>query len=169
MSISDTLHYLALGNPVSKTIIGTTASIFTQASSQSNAGNMSKKVVQNVLPSLYTLAGHNYNFVRLAGLSGGSAVILGAIGSHHLNIQDKPELRNVFETANRFHFFHSIALLGMPLVKYPLVSGSLMFVGTVLFSGTLYYRAFTGNKPPFARLAPMGGTCLILAWLSLLL
>lgn len=43
-----------------------------------------------------------------------------------------------------------------------------MFVGTALFSGTLYYRAFTGNKPPFARMAPMGGTCLILAWLSLL-
>lgn len=82
---------------------------------------MSKKVAESVLPALYKLAGHNYNFVRLAGLSGASAVVLGAIGSHHLNIQDKPELRNVFETANRFHFFHSIALLAMPLTKYPVI------------------------------------------------
>lgn len=82
---------------------------------------MSKNVVKSVMPPLWKLAGHNYNYVRLAGLSGASAVVLGAIGSHHLNIQDKPELRNVFETANRFHFFHSIALLGMPLAKYPLV------------------------------------------------
>lgn len=48
-------------------------------------------------------------------------------------------------------------------------SGTLMAIGTVLFSGTLYYRAFTGKKPAFVSLAPMGGTCLILAWLSLLL
>ncbi|KAI8120344.1 transmembrane protein 256 homolog [Lucilia cuprina] len=172
MSVTDTLHYLALGNPVSKTIIGTTASIFSKESSKTAAGkasNMSQKVMKNVMPPLWQLAGRNYNFVRLAGLSGASAVVLGAIGSHHLNIQDKPELRNVFETANRFHFFHSIALLGMPMAKYPLVSGSLMVLGTLFFSGTLYYRAFTGNKPPYARMAPLGGTCLILAWLSLLI
>lgn len=153
---------------------------------------MSKNVVTSVMPPLWKLAGRHYNFVRIAGLSGAAAVILGAIGSHHLNAQEKPELHTIFETANRFHFFHSIALLGMPLAKYPVVvsltvfvhvlkdfhkhfvlflfqSGSLMVIGMSLFSGTLYYRAFTGNKPPFPRMAPIGGTCLIAAWLSLLL
>ena len=89
---------------------------------------MSKKALKGVMPPLWKLAEGNYIFVRLAGLSGASAVILGAVGSHHLNIQDKPDLRNVFDTANRFHFFHSIALLGMPLAKYPLVVNMYSYV-----------------------------------------
>ncbi|XP_073828561.1 transmembrane protein 256 homolog [Musca autumnalis] len=171
MTITDSLHYIAVGNPLSKAVIGTTASLFKANSGNLSAPNsktMSKNLV-NALPTLWELSGRSHNFVRLAGLSGAAAVILGAVGSHNEKFKDNAEMRAIFDTANRFHFFHSIALLGAPLAKYPLLSGSLMFLGTALFSGCLYYRAFTGNKPPFARMAPMGGTCLIVAWLSFLL
>lgn len=80
-----------------------------------------KQVLTTSYPMLWRLAGRNYNFIRLAGLSGASAVILGAIGSHELVLPEKGELRTVFETANRFHFFHSIALLGVPSTKHPVV------------------------------------------------
>lgn len=86
-----------------------------------SVSDMSKQALSSVLPPLWKLAEGNYIFVRLAGISGASAVILGAVNSHYVNTQDKPDLRNVFDTANRFHFFHSIALLSMPLAKYPIV------------------------------------------------
>ncbi|XP_061390194.1 transmembrane protein 256 homolog [Musca vetustissima] len=170
MTITDGLHYIAVGNPLSKAVIGTTSSLFKANSNTLNSTSqtMSKNLVK-ALPSLWELSGRNHNFVRLAGLSGAAAVILGAVGSHHSKFKDNAEMRAIFDTANRFHFFHSLALLGVPLAKFPLVTGSLMLLGTALFSGCLYYRAFTGNKPPFARMAPMGGTCLIVAWLSFLL
>ena len=122
------------------------------------------------MPSLWKLSGRNHNFVRLAGLSGATAVIIGAIGSHSIPAtmpEDKLDRKGIFETANRFHFFHSIALLGLPLARQPMVTGLLMITGTMLFSGTLYYRAFTGKRV-LGRLAPLGGTCFIAAWLSLL-
>lgn len=83
---------------------------------------MSKNLVK-ALPTLWELSGRNHNFVRLGGLSGAAAVILGAVGSHHAKFKDNAEMRAIFDTANRFHFFHSIALLGVPLAKYPMVVG----------------------------------------------
>uniref|UniRef100_A0A1L8EIT2 Putative conserved plasma membrane protein n=1 Tax=Haematobia irritans TaxID=7368 RepID=A0A1L8EIT2_HAEIR len=173
MTISDGLHYLATGNPLSKFVINTTGSLLNRKSAHTNtvvhaSTSMSKDLVK-VMPPLWQIAGNNRIFTRLAGLSGAAAVILGAIGSHNAKFKDNSEMRTIFDTANRFHFFHSIALLGVPLAKYPMLSGPLMVMGMTLFSGCLYYRAFTGNKPPFASMAPMGGTCLILAWLSFML
>uniref|UniRef100_A0A1A9X008 DUF423 domain-containing protein n=1 Tax=Glossina brevipalpis TaxID=37001 RepID=A0A1A9X008_9MUSC len=183
MTLGEALHYIVIGNPISSVLINTTSSLLGKGGGK-NFKEIEKVCIREVpekivsttkqalvapsYPMLWKLGGRNYNFIRLAGLSGASAVILGAIGSHELVLPEKGELRTVFETANRFHFFHSIALLGVPLTKRPAVTGSLMIIGTVLFCGTLYYRAFTGNKPPYPRLAPIGGACLIAAWLSLI-
>lgn len=82
------------------------------------------------MPPLWKLAGRNYNFVRIAGLSGAAAVILGALGSHSL--QDKTEARTIFETANRFHFFHSLAILGLPLTKRPLLVCFPIYIALIL-------------------------------------
>ncbi|XP_011181685.1 transmembrane protein 256 homolog [Zeugodacus cucurbitae] len=177
MAITDTLHYITIGNPVSKAVISSTTSIFSRGTSASSTASSVKastevvaaKVMGSAIPPLWKLAGRNQYFVRLAGLSGASAVILGAIGSHKLHpTHEKDETKTIFETANRFHFFHSLALLSVPLARYPAVTGSLLLAGTFLFSGTLYYRAFTGDKQ-FARFAPYGGFCLIVGWLTLLL
>ncbi|XP_004527396.1 transmembrane protein 256 homolog [Ceratitis capitata] len=177
MTVTDTLHYIVIGNPVSKAVVSSTTSLFSRKSTISTSAPAVKasteavaaKVVGSAMPSLWKLAGRNHNFVRLAGLSGASAVILGAIGSHALHpAHEKDETKTIFETANRFHFFHSLALLGVPLARYPAVTGSLLLAGTILFSGTLYYRAFTGDKQ-FAQFAPYGGFCLIVGWLTLLL
>ena len=50
-----------------------------------------------------------------------SAVILGAYGAHrHFKSSDETrDPKAVFETANRYHFFHSIALIAVPLTKRP--------------------------------------------------
>lgn len=121
---------------------------------------------------LWKLAGSNIYWLKVAGLSGAVAVILGAWGAHRTFPMDesdkKRDLRAVFDTASRYHFYHTLALLAVPLTKRPAVSGSLFLVGTFLFTGACYYNAFTGDKS-LNRLAPVGGITLILAWLSLVL
>lgn len=111
-------------------------------------------------------------FIRLAGISGATAVALGAYGAHKKewplpdNLNRDP--RAVFEVANKYHFYNSLALLAIPLVKRPWLTGSMMTAGIVLFTGTCYYASLTGDQR-FNRLAPLGGTTLILAWLSMAL
>lgn len=77
------------------------------------------------LLNLWEIAGNNYHFVRLAGLSGATAVIMGAYGKHYLvkiiDAKEQMESKAVFETANRFHFLHSFALLAMPLARRPVL------------------------------------------------
>ncbi|XP_055904475.1 transmembrane protein 256 homolog isoform X2 [Eupeodes corollae] len=167
-SLNDALGYLVFRNPVSQAVINSTYSLAkTTSNAVAKTTADTAKMVSNALP-LWRLAGKNYNFIRLAGISGASAVILGAIGSHRTAaVQDKGESKAIFDTANRFHFFHSIALMAVPLARRPLLTGSLMVTGTMLFSGILYYRALSGDKA-LSRLAPMGGFCLIVAWLTLL-
>lgn len=103
---------------------------------------------------------------------GATAVILGAYGAHKSQWPEpkdpKRDPKSIFEVANRYHFYNSLALMAVPLVKRPWLTGSLMVTGIILFSGTCYYSALTGDSK-FNRLAPLGGTSLILAWVSMMI
>lgn len=86
-----------------------------------------------VLPPLHTLVGNRYVFIRLAALSGASAI---AVHLYFVLRQQQAKCRKplypsdadvaehtdkqiVFQTANLFHFLHSLALLSVPLSKSP--------------------------------------------------
>ncbi|XP_017064013.1 transmembrane protein 256 [Drosophila eugracilis] len=122
--------------------------------------------------SLYCLAGCHYHFVRLAGISGASAIFMGAYCKYILrdldNVREQLDSQAYADVANRIHFLHSFALMAMPLAHYPIFSGTLMITGTLFFSGSMYYRALTGENwmQPYATI---GGFCLMAAWLSLVL
>lgn len=72
---------------------------------------------------LWELAQEAGPFVRLAGLSGAAAVVLGAMGAHRTfpETETKEDLRKIFDTANRFHFLHTLALMTVPLCKRPYI------------------------------------------------
>uniref|UniRef100_A0A0K8TPY6 Putative conserved plasma membrane protein n=1 Tax=Tabanus bromius TaxID=304241 RepID=A0A0K8TPY6_TABBR len=175
MSPGETLNYVLFGNPVSSSVLSAVSSVAKSAgiisTKQSQVtGKTTTKIMSSTLP-LWRLAGSHLNFVRIAGFSGATAVILGAYGSHRQYPDDKGESKSVFETANKFHFFHSIALMAVPITRRPLITGSLMLAGICLFSGVCYYRAFTEDRSlsKLGKLAPLGGFCLILAWASMIL
>ncbi|XP_073946199.1 transmembrane protein 256 isoform X2 [Choristoneura fumiferana] len=117
---------------------------------------------------LWELAQEAGPFVRLAGLSGAAAVVLGAMGAHRTfpETDTKEDLRKIFDTANRFHFLHTLALMTVPLCKRPYIAGAFFMAGMGLFCGTCYYHAFTGDRS-FRRLTPIGGSCLILGWIAM--
>lgn len=106
-------------------------------------------------------------FVRLAGLSGASAVALGAYGAHNFTAE-KQEMKKVYDTANFYHFVHTMALLAVPLTRRPALSGTLLVGGMSVFCGTIYYHALTEEKS-LRKYTPYGGVLLILAWLSMVL
>lgn len=80
-------------------------------------------VIQMIAPDpLWELARKPGPFVQIAGFSGATAVILGAYGAHKKYPKDRvDELKPIYETANKFHFFHSLALIGVPMCRSPKV------------------------------------------------
>ncbi|XP_071455427.1 transmembrane protein 256 homolog isoform X2 [Hetaerina americana] len=119
--------------------------------------------------TLWRLMEKQHQYIRLAGVFGASAVILGAYGAHTFNKQVKnDDLKVAFETANRYHFLHTIPLLALPLVRRPNLVGTLMISGMTIFCGTCYAYAFTGNTT-IRQFTPYGGTLLIFGWLAMLL
>ncbi|MBI1180696.1 MAG: DUF423 domain-containing protein [Alphaproteobacteria bacterium] len=101
-----------------------------------------------------------------------SAVALGAVGAHAVPLDD--HARALFETANRYHFYHAIALvltgvsLGHVHAWLGHGAGMAFLMGTVLFSGSLYLTALHGPNA-LGFLAPVGGTLLMAGWLLLAL
>ncbi|XP_020285629.1 transmembrane protein 256 homolog [Pseudomyrmex gracilis] len=159
-------------NVIQKTGVGAASYAWNTVASAPNYLGLRPKVdiiMAEPLP-LWKLAANTGPYVRLAAISGAAAVILGAVGSHRHYPKDETgvEKRRIFETANRFHFIHTLALLGLPLCKYPFVAATFFLSGIVLFSGSCYYTAFTDDLR-FKRIPPFGGFCLILGWCSMLL
>lgn len=97
-------------------------------------------------------------FVSVAGISGVLAVGLGAYGAHVLRPGHQQEhLKLAFETGSRYHFFHTLALLGAPLTRRPNLFGSLLCLGMLLFSGSCYYYALT-ESDAIRKVTPYGET-----------
>lgn len=113
--------------------------------------------------------------LAFAAFNGALAVILGAIGAHGLGTAATEQARAIFETAIRYHFIHSLALLGTALFfphfaatghRWLTVAGLAFLAGIVLFCGGLYALAAL-NIAFGARLAPFGGSLFIVGWLAL--
>lgn len=121
------------------------------------------KEIKTVMPQRGQL------FVRLAGLSGALAVSLGAYGSHvfrHSEADDQAKF--TFETGNRYHFFHTLALLAVPMTRRPYLSGTMILFGMMMFCGPCYVHALTGNVG-IRKITPYGGMLLIAGWASMIL
>ncbi|XP_022186902.1 transmembrane protein 256 isoform X2 [Nilaparvata lugens] len=125
-------------------------------------------VMMDPLP-LYKMAGSGMIFVRIAGVLGTTAVGLAAYGAHSkFSKEDDAKMKMMFEISNKYHFIHALALLGVPMCRFPTVTGTLLVTGTVMFCGTSYYRALTGDGS-LRKITPIGGTLLIFGWLSMVL
>ena len=101
------------------------------------------------------------------------AVGAGAIGAHAMRTTIAPELQPAYANAVQYHFFHALGLLGVGILllhkpgnRLLAVSAWLLVAGLVLFCGTLYFIALTGNHGPGA-LTPVGGVAFLAAWATL--
>jgi uncharacterized membrane protein YgdD (TMEM256/DUF423 family) len=111
-------------------------------------------------------------FVILGSMSACSAVALGAFAAHGLRSRISPELLGTFEVAARYHMYHALALFAVAwgATRWPggaaLLAGWLFVAGTVVFSGSLYLLALTGQRW-LGAVTPLGGAAFITGWLVL--
>lgn len=109
------------------------------------------------------------SMLRICGLMGASSVGMAAYGAHGMK-GASDIARTSYRNGNKLHMIHAATLLACALgrekLKYPKITFGLFLVGTIVFSGSCYVAALTGNRR-LGRLAPIGGTTLIAAWLSL--
>jgi uncharacterized membrane protein YgdD (TMEM256/DUF423 family) len=109
------------------------------------------------------------HFIIIAALNMIVAVGAGAFGAHGLKQVLSPELLAVWHTGVLYHLIHAIGLFIVALLaaKYGgglfSAAGLLMFVGIILFSGSLYILALTGTRW-LGAVTPLGGVAFILAW-----
>jgi uncharacterized membrane protein YgdD (TMEM256/DUF423 family) len=109
-------------------------------------------------------------FMFLGSLSAMVAVGLGAFGAHALKDVLSPEMLAVYHTATDYQFWHSLGLIGIGITQlqsHPSRlldwAGRLMFVGILLFSGSLYCLAVFDQKW-LGVITPFGGVCFLAAW-----
>jgi uncharacterized membrane protein YgdD (TMEM256/DUF423 family) len=105
-----------------------------------------------------------------AGVLLALATLAGALGAHTLHHWSAQRL-DVYDTAVRYQFYHSLGLLGIGLTLRTLdvaplrAAALLMVAGIVLFSGSLY--ALTLGAPRLlGAVTPLGGLALIAGWLT---
>ena len=104
----------------------------------------------------------------LAAVMGLTAVAAGAFGAHALQDRVATDLLETFEIAARYHMYHALALLGTAVVVPRLgragaAAGWCFVIGTLIFSGTLYALALTGQRW-LGAITPIGGLILIVGW-----
>jgi len=109
-------------------------------------------------------------FLLLASLSAMTGVGLGAFGAHGLKNVLSPELLTVYQTGVTYQMWHALGLMGISLVhqqspesKLINWAGWLMFIGIILFSGSLYLLAIL-NLKWIGIITPIGGVSFIMAW-----
>jgi len=110
----------------------------------------------------------------IAALNGALAVAFGAFAAHGLSQQLDTHALAIFETGARYHMYHALAIglaaLAMQgkAARTATWSAGFFLAGIVLFSGSLYALAVTGERV-FAFVTPVGGVSFLAGWVLLAL
>ncbi|MCU7905586.1 MAG: DUF423 domain-containing protein [Candidatus Thiodiazotropha sp. (ex Epidulcina cf. delphinae)] len=113
-------------------------------------------------------------FLFIAAVSGMLVVMLGAFGAHALEVKLPSAHLAWWQKAVHYQGLHTLALLGAGLLalqrpgRILLFAGGFFLAGILMFSGSLYLLALTGQRG-LALLTPLGGAAFIAGWFTLAL
>jgi uncharacterized membrane protein YgdD (TMEM256/DUF423 family) len=97
------------------------------------------------------------------------AVALGAFAAHGLKSRLEPDLLAVFETGARYQMYHALALVAagwamtVGHARLARWAGRCFLAGTVIFSGSLYALALSGQRW-LGAITPVGGLLFLAGW-----
>ncbi len=111
------------------------------------------------------------NWTATGAIAMALGVVLGAFGAHALRPRLDVYLMGVYQTAVLYHFIHGLGILIVSLLpKSGVITQSgagwvcgLLLGGIVVFSGSLYALAMTGNRV-LGAITPVGGLAFIAGW-----
>lgn len=99
-----------------------------------------------------------------AAMSGGVAVILGALAAHALqNRLEAAGHDDAWDTAVLYHLTHSIAALVLAHAGMRRCAWA-MLAGVLLFSGSIYVLCLAEGVSWLGPVTPVGGLVMIAAW-----
>lgn len=107
-------------------------------------------------------------WITIGSLFGFLAVLLGAFAAHGLKQSLDAYSLGVFQTGVTYQMYHALALFGVGLLslqtKQRLKGTAVCFVvGILLFSGSLYVLALSGQRF-WGAIAPFGGVSFMIGW-----
>jgi uncharacterized membrane protein YgdD (TMEM256/DUF423 family) len=111
-------------------------------------------------------------WLGIAAINGFLAVAAGAFGAHGLQGRLDPHAMSVFETGARYHMYHALAIAVAAFAMrdnatVPAQTAAAFFLaGIVLFSGSLYLLALTGDRA-LGIVTPFGGLAFLAGWAAL--
>lgn len=110
------------------------------------------------------------SWASFAAILGFMGVALGAFGAHALRSRLSAELAATYQTAVLYHLVHAVALFALGVFARatstsPWPAAPLFTAGILIFSGSLYLLALTGNTK-LGAITPIGGLCLLAAWVT---
>lgn len=112
------------------------------------------------------------NWIVVAAIYGGLAVVAGAFGAHGLRERLDPAQLSAWNTAAEYQLLHSVVLLALGLfgsasARSVMLPATLFALGVLLFSGSIYLLTLAPQRW-LGPITPLGGLLLIAAWGSLL-
>ncbi|MCF6410861.1 DUF423 domain-containing protein [Pseudalkalibacillus salsuginis] len=114
-------------------------------------------------------------FILLGALNAGLSVVLGAFGAHGLESKLSAKMMDVYKTGVQYHIFHALGLFVVAFLadKFPNSSligaaGWIMFLGIILFSGSLYVLSVT-DISKLGIITPFGGLAFIISWVLIII
>lgn len=112
-------------------------------------------------------------FLAIASFMMALAICLGAFGAHALKSILDESMLNIYNTGIQYHFYNTLGLFAATFI-YALKPNSrkifislwLILIGMIIFSFSLYFLAIL-SLPILGAITPIGGTLLIIAWVTL--
>jgi len=108
-------------------------------------------------------------WLAIAAINGFLAVAAGAFAAHGLRARLDAHAAEIFETGARYQMYHALAMslaaLAMREARAQ-IAAWFFLAGIVLFSGSLYALALTGERA-YAFVTPFGGLSLLIGWAAL--
>lgn len=112
-------------------------------------------------------------FVLTGAIAALAAVIFGAFGAHALKSMLSASQLTSWHTAVDYQFYHGLALLILPALRYAVSSrllstaGICFVAGIVLFSGSIYLLTLLEWRF-LGPVTPLGGLFFMIGWVALI-
>lgn len=114
-------------------------------------------------------------FLFLGAMSAFLGVAFGAFGAHGLKTMISPEMLAVYKTGVEYQMWHAFGLIVIALLQQHNAqshllkwAGAMMFLGIILFSGSLYALTIL-NIPALGAITPLGGVSFLISWSLLII
>ncbi|MFC4619923.1 DUF423 domain-containing protein [Camelliibacillus cellulosilyticus] len=115
-------------------------------------------------------------FVILGAANAFVSIALGAFGAHGLKEKLSAHYMDIYHTGVQYHMMHALGLILIGILADKLSSqsglmawaGWIMFIGIVLFAGSLYLLSVT-KIGVLGAITPIGGVAFLVSWLLVII